>query len=145
MAYTTLVTCVNEGGDKYHSPLLSINGASCSFICCWRRSIERLRELELQSRCRKAFRPTGPKLLFATRAMIEAARESFERSATMVLARESEEEIITPSKASASWRRCSRALKYLHEGNDTVDYMLSNSTHPFGGPLLWLGSDVVIE
>jgi hypothetical protein len=45
--------------------------------------------------------------------MIAAARESFWRSTIMVVARGSCEEIMTPRRASASWRRCSRALRYL--------------------------------
>lgn len=132
MACTVFVSCIIRRGDRYYPPLPSINGASWSFICCWRRSKERRLELELQSRCRRAFRPTGPKLPFATRAMIVAAKESFERSATMVVARESEEEIMTPSKASASWRRCSRALRYLWVASvNTVSVYIAKADKPF--------------
>lgn len=49
MTYRRWLVVLIAWGDPCNLPLPSINGASCSFICCWRRSIERLRELELQS------------------------------------------------------------------------------------------------
>lgn len=108
-------------------PLWSMENVGVSVCLNWR---------DIRLRARSA-RPAGPNSLLVTLPIMEAARGSLDKSDIKDAALGSFEQIRAPSKASASFKRCSSALRYLFGLFDiSIPHTKTTQANPLGGPRL---------